>query len=99
MCFSMRFLPRSQYMRKEASIIIHQLRTAVHPQKKLMEIWRDLEEFDEQDKEETLDDLDARRQELMAAGDEEFGNMLEKIITDIRIGIKPPQPKVVPKRF
>ncbi len=86
-------------MRKEASIIIHQLRTAVHPQKKLMEIWRDLEQFDEADKEETLDDLDARRQELMAAGDEEFGNMLEKIITDIRIGIKPPQPKVVPKRF
>ncbi|PQJ31473.1 hypothetical protein BST92_05835 [Nonlabens arenilitoris] len=86
-------------MRKEASIIIHQLRTAVHPQKKLMEIWRDLEDFDEKDREETLDDLDARRQELMAAGDEEFGNMLEKIITDIRIGVKPPQPKVVPKQF
>ena len=32
-------------MRKEASIIIHQLRTAVHPQKKLLEIWRDLEEL------------------------------------------------------
>lgn len=86
-------------MRKEASIIIHQLRTAVHPQKKLMEIWRDLEDFDEKDREETLDDLDVRRQELMAAGDEEFGNMLEKIITDIRIGVKPPQPKVVPKQF
>lgn len=86
-------------MRKEASIIIHQLRTAVHPQKKLMEIWRDLEQFNEHDKEETLNDLDARRQELMAAGDEEFGNMLEKIITDIRIGVKPPQPKVVPKQF
>lgn len=86
-------------MRKEASIIIHQLRTAVDPQKKLMQIWRDLEEFSDHDKEETLDDLDARRQELMAAGDEEFGNMLEKIITDIRIGVKPPQPRVVPKRF
>lgn len=95
----MRFPPAWEYMRKEASIIIHQLRTAVHPRKKLMEIWRDLEEFDKKDKEETLDDLDARRQELMAAGDEEFGNMLEKIITDIRIGVKPPQPKVVPKRF
>ena len=88
-----------EFMKKEATIIIHQIRTAVHPHKKLMEIWRDLEEFDEKDKEETLDDLDARRQELMAAGDEEFGNMLEKIITDIRIGIKPPQPKNVPKQF
>lgn len=86
-------------MRKEASIIIHQLRTAVHPQKKLMQIWRDLDEFNEKDKEETLNDLDARRQELMATGDEEFGNMLEKIITAIRIGIKRPQPNIVPKRF
>ena len=94
-----RFSPSWEFMRKEATIIIHQLRTAVHPHKKLMEIWRDLEEFDDQDKEETLDDLDARRQEFMASGDEEFGNMLEKIITDIRIGVKPPQPKNVPKQF
>jgi hypothetical protein len=86
-------------MRKEASIIIHQLRTAVHPEKKLMEIWRELELYEEDEKEETLNDLDIIRQDLMAQGDEEFGNMLEKIITDIRIGIKPPQPKNVPKRF
>lgn len=86
-------------MKKEAAIIIHQLRTAVHPEKKLMEIWRDLDEFEEQEKQETLNVLDATRQELMATGDEEFGNMLEKIITDIRIGVKPPQPKVVPKQF
>ncbi|BAO54825.1 hypothetical protein [Nonlabens marinus] len=86
-------------MKKEASIIIHQLRTAVHPEKKLMEIWRELELYDEDEKEETLEDLDRVRQELMAKGEEDFGNMLEKIITDIRIGIKPPQPKNVPKRF
>lgn len=86
-------------MKKEASIIIHQLRTAVHPEKKLMEIWRELELYEDDEKEETLNDLDQVRQELMAAGDEEFGNMLEKIITDIRIGVKPPQPKNVPKRF
>ncbi|WP_124979138.1 hypothetical protein [Nonlabens xiamenensis] len=86
-------------MKKEASIIIHQLRTAVHPQKKLMEIWRELEEFEEDEREATLDALDTRRQELMAEGDEEFGEMLEKIITDIRVGVKPPRPKNVPKRF
>ncbi|AZQ43156.1 hypothetical protein [Nonlabens ponticola] len=86
-------------MRKEAKIIIHQLRTAVHPQKKLMEIWRELEEYDEDDKQETLDDLDTERQDLMARGDEDFGNMLEKIITDIRIGVKPPKFNNVPKRF
>ena len=86
-------------MKKEASIIIHQLRTAVHPEKKLMEIWRELELYEDEEKEETLADLDTKRQEFMAQGDEEFGNMLEKIITDIRIGIKPPQPKNVPKRF
>jgi hypothetical protein len=86
-------------MRKEASIIIHQLRTAVHPHKKLMEIWRELELYEEHEKEQVLDDLDTKRQEFMAQGDEEFGNMLEKIITDIRIGVKPPQPKNVPKRF
>ncbi|MDP5101287.1 MAG: hypothetical protein NWQ09_08170 [Nonlabens sp.] len=86
-------------MKKEAAIIVHQLRTAINPQKKLLEIWRDLDEFEEDEKQETLDVLDATRQELMATGDEEFGNMLEKIITDIRIGVRPPQPKVVPKRF
>ena len=86
-------------MKKEASIIIHQLRTAVHPEKKLLEIWRELEEYEETEKEETLEVLDTKRQEFMAAGDEEFGNMLEKIITDIRVGVKPPQPKNVPKRF
>lgn len=86
-------------MKKEATIIIHQLRTAVHPEKKLMEIWRELELYEEVEKDETLEDLDRVRQELMAQGDEEFGNMLEKIITDIRIGVKPPQPKNVPKRF
>ncbi|MFT4838296.1 MAG: hypothetical protein ACI9IZ_000837 [Nonlabens sp.] len=86
-------------MKKEASIIIHQLRTAVHPGKKLMEIWRELELYEDEEKEETLDHLDIIRQDLMAKGDEEFGNMLEKIITDIRIGVKPPQPKNVPKRF
>jgi hypothetical protein len=86
-------------MKKEASIIMHQLRTAVHPGKKLMEIWRELELYEDEEKEETLDHLDIIRQDLMAKGDEEFGNMLEKIITDIRIGVKPPQPKNVPKRF
>ncbi len=86
-------------MKREAAIIIHQLRTAVNPQKKLLEIWRDLDDFEEHEKDETLDALDATRQELMAQGDEEFGTMLEKIITDIRIGIRPPQPRVVPKRF
>lgn len=86
-------------MKKEATIIIHQLRTAVHPEKKLMEIWRELELYEEVEKDETLEDLDRVRQELMAQGDEDFGNMLEKIITDIRIGVKPPQPKNVPKRF
>ncbi len=86
-------------MKKEASIIIHQLRTAVHPEKKLMEIWRELELYEDTEKEETLEDLDRVRQELMAQGDEDFGNMLEKIITDIRIGVKPPQPKTVPKQF
>ena len=64
-----------------------------------MEIWRELELYEEDEKEETLEDLDRIRQDLMAAGDEKFGNMLEKIITDIRIGVKPPQPKNVPKRF
>ena len=86
-------------MKKEATIIIHQLRTAVHPEKKLLEIWRELELYEDDEKEETLEDLDRERQEIMAQGDEEFGNMLEKIITDIRIGIKPPTPKNVPKRF
>lgn len=86
-------------MRKEAAIIIHQLRTAVHPEKKILEIWRELDSYSTADKEETLNDLDTQRQVLMAQGDEEFGHMLEKIITDIRIGVKPPQPKVVPKRF
>jgi|GEM_PF-1427941 len=90
---------RELKMKKEASIIIHQLRTAVHPEKKLMEIWRELELYEDDEKEETLEDLDRVRQELMAQGDEDFGNMLEKIITDIRIGVKPPQPKNVPKRF
>jgi len=64
-----------------------------------MEIWRELEFYEDDEKEDTLDDLDVIRQALMAQGDEEFGNMLEKIITDIRIGVKPPQPKNVPKRF
>jgi hypothetical protein len=86
-------------MKKEATIIIHQLRTAVNPQNKLLEIWRDLDAFEEHEKQQTLDALDATRQELMAMGDEVFGNMLEKIITDIRIGVRPPQPKVVPRRF
>jgi hypothetical protein len=86
-------------MKKEAAIIIHQLRTAVNPQNKLLEIWRDLDAFEEDEKQQTLDALDATRQELMAMGDEVFGNMLEKIITDIRIGVRPPQPKVVPRRF
>jgi len=86
-------------MKKEAAIIIHQLRTAVNPQKKLLEIWRDLDAFEEDEKQQTLDVLDATRQALMATGDEDFGNMLEKIITDIRIGVRPPQPRVVAKRF
>lgn len=86
-------------MKKEASIIIHQLRTAVSPHKKLLEIWRDLDDFEPAEREATLDALDARRQEFMAQGDEVFGNLLEKIITDIRVGVRPPQPNVVPKRF
>jgi hypothetical protein len=86
-------------MKKEASIIIHQLKTAVHPEKKLMEVWRDLNEFDDHDKEQTLEDLDTYRQSCMAKGEDKFGNMLEKIITDIRIGVEPPRPRNVPKRF
>lgn len=86
-------------MRKEASIIIHKLKTAVHAEKKLMEIWRELNEYDEQDKEETLEDLDIYRQDCMARGEENFGNMLEKIITDIRIGVEPPRFRNVPKQF
>ncbi|ALM21072.1 hypothetical protein JCM19294_2679 [Nonlabens tegetincola] len=86
-------------MKKEASIIIHQLRTAVHPEKKLMEIWRELDSYEDKEKEQVLNDLDSHRQEIMANGDESFGEMLEKIITDIRIGVKPPKPKIVPKQF
>lgn len=86
-------------MKKEAAIFIHQLRTAVNPSKKLLEIWRELETFDEDEKTSTLDELDTARQECMAQGDEEFGSMLEKIITDIRVGIKPPQHNHVPKQF
>jgi len=86
-------------MKKEASIIIHKLKTAIDPKKQLMEIWREINEYEQKDKDETLDDLDDYRQECMARGEEEFGEMLEKIITDIRIGVEPPKFKNVPKQF
>lgn len=86
-------------MKKEASIIIHKLKTAIDPKKQLMEIWREINEYDQKDKDETLDDLDDYRQECMAKGEEDFGVMLEQIITDIRIGVEPPKFKNVPKQF
>jgi hypothetical protein len=70
---------------------------AVHPEKKTDgKYGAELELYEEEEKRGNLEDLDRVRQELMAQ-DEEFGNMLEKIVTDIRIGIKPPQPKMFQK--
>lgn len=84
-------------MPQQAAIIIHQLRTAVHARKKLLEVWRELQDDDNQ--EQILEELDHRRQDLLATGDEYIGNMLEELITNIRIGVRLPQPPVVPKRF
>jgi hypothetical protein len=86
-------------MKKEATIYIHQIKTAVHPRKKLMDIWKEIELFENDERESLLDELDIIRQEEMASGSEKLGQMLEKLITDIRIGVKAPQARIVPKRF
>ncbi len=86
-------------MKKEAGIIIHQITTAVHPQKKLLDIWKEIELYDEDEQVEVLEELDIIRQDEMARGNEELGNMLEKLITDIRVGVKAPRSNNVPKKF
>ncbi|MGB3590989.1 MAG: hypothetical protein WBA16_04820 [Nonlabens sp.] len=86
-------------MKKEASIIIHQITTAVHPEKKLLDIWKEIELYDHIEQEEVLEELDKIRQEQMAGGSEQLGNMLEKLITDIRVGVRAPRSRNVPKQF
>jgi hypothetical protein len=84
---------------KEAHIVIHQLRTAVNLSKKLKDLKRELASYDHEELDQLLDQLDDRRQEFMATGEDEMGNTLDSLITHLRLGLTDDEPHVVPKRF
>lgn len=85
--------------RKEANIIVHQLRTAVHSGRKLRELKRELKSYTATDQEEVLNDLDEMRQEFLANNQDELGKTLEELIEHVRLGLEDDRPRLVPKQF
>ena len=84
---------------KTATIIIHQLRTAPVARKKLKDIKMDLRELDSEDLELILNELDQHRASLLAEGNDVLAQLLDDLITEVRLGTTDAEDRVVPKQF